>query len=98
MYSRLRIGANRAMWAGAEYDRSLTGPRILEYWESVGIAADRCFYTGEDLDGHWELDHKVPISRGGTHTIDNLVPCTRRANRSKADLTAEEFEGYLDSA
>jgi len=37
------------------------------------------------------LDHKVPLSRGGTHSQDNLVAACRRCNNEKYTKTADEF-------
>lgn len=41
--------------------------------------------------GAWEVDHSIPISRGGTHHLNNLVPACVECNRSKQDLTSPEF-------
>ena len=50
----------------------------------------RCAYCGRDLsDKH--LDHIVPISRGGTHTMGNLVWACPRCNLSKGDKLISEW-------
>ena len=41
-----------------------------------------------------EVDHIIPLSRGGLHHQDNLQILTRRENRMKHDKTQEEFEEY----
>jgi 5-methylcytosine-specific restriction endonuclease McrA len=41
----------------------------------------RCAYCGKDTK--LELDHIVPISRGGKHAIENIVPACRSCNSSK---------------
>ena len=41
--------------------------------------------------GAWEVDHSVPTSRGGTEYYRNLVPSCIPCNRSKQDLTSEEY-------
>ena len=33
----------------------------------------------------WEVDHIIPVSRGGTNAFSNLQPLHWRANRAKAD-------------
>ena len=38
-----------------------------------------------------ELDHLVPISRGGAHSIGNLIPLCRACNSSKNNLTWAEW-------
>jgi len=39
----------------------------------------------------WELDHVVPVSRGGTNDAENLVLSCRTCNRRKGAMTGEEF-------
>jgi 5-methylcytosine-specific restriction endonuclease McrA len=52
-----------------------------------------CVYTGEPLipGVNASLDHKTPISRGGTNSIDNLQWVTTRINSFKNYLTHVEF-------
>jgi 5-methylcytosine-specific restriction endonuclease McrA len=51
-----------------------------------------CFYCGEKLvPANRTLDHKIPLSRGGANTIDNVVPACRPCNQRKMRLTAREF-------
>lgn len=38
-----------------------------------------------------EIDHKIPVSRGGTNDDDNLVAACRTCNRAKGDMTDSEF-------
>jgi hypothetical protein len=53
----------------------------------------RCAYTGEILvlGGNASVDHKIPRSRGGTNTIENVHWITWTVNRVKNDLTHVEF-------
>lgn len=53
--------------------------------------AHQCFYCGarEKLT----VDHVVPLSRGGSHYIDNIVPACQRCNSRKGRRTADEFMG-----
>lgn len=55
----------------------------------------RCYLTGQEIDIYdtktYEFDHKIPTSKNGPNTIDNLGICIRQANRCKQDLTPEEF-------
>lgn len=53
-----------------------------------------CFLCGTKIDPRrrcpdWQaatIDHLTPISQGGTHTWDNVVPAHARCNFDKADL------------
>lgn len=42
---------------------------------------------------NWHVDHKTPLSRGGDHSIENLVPACRKCNMAKMTMTANEFVG-----
>src|SRR5260370_34294169 len=47
-----------------------------------------CFYCGAKLvPANRTLDHKLPLSRGGTNTIDNLGPACRPCNQRKMSLS-----------
>jgi 5-methylcytosine-specific restriction endonuclease McrA len=48
-----------------------------------------CFYCGNnDLI---EIDHIIPIARGGSHGIGNLISACRGCNRSRQDKTIMEW-------
>src|SRR5579871_2983373 len=52
----------------------------------------RCFYCGTKLTKrNRSLDHKIPLVRGGTNEISNLVPSCLRCNQRKNRKTAEEY-------
>lgn len=53
-----------------------------------------CFYCGS-TEGPFELDHIIPWSRGGDHSVENLVVACRPCNRSKGAKTLEEWEGRV---
>ena len=43
------------------------------------------------------VDHMIPLSRGGTHTIDNLAIACNKCNCSKNNKTPEEFKAYKEA-
>lgn len=56
----------------------------------------RCFYCGIQLNAeNRSLDHKVPLVRGGTNDISNLVPCCLPCNQRKHTMTDVEFKRSL---
>ena len=50
-----------------------------------------CAYCGQP-GRTIEMDHVVPLSRGGTHTPDNVVPACFACNRSKASKLFGEWQ------
>jgi 5-methylcytosine-specific restriction endonuclease McrA len=40
---------------------------------------------GKEESFGWEIDHKVPASKGGTDELENLQPLQWENNRTKAD-------------
>lgn len=58
-----------------------------------------CSLCGEDIDYtlrspdpmSFEVDHIIPLAKGGTDELDNKQPSHRDCNRRKADRTAEEM-------
>lgn len=96
--SRLYRGYRRTVDGGmAERIDRIWPEALFAYWDARGIDPARCFYTGEVLGDDWHLEHKVPICRGGFHTVENLVPCSPAANNEKWDMTAAEYFSFLES-
>ena len=56
---------------------------LLEYYDQ------RCGYCGDG--GRMQADHRVPLSRGGSHNIANIIPACGPCNRQKATMTDVEF-------
>ena len=54
-----------------------------------------CRYCGERAERP-ECDHIVPVSRGGSNTLDNLATSCQRCNRSKRDKTPSEWRSEYE--
>jgi 5-methylcytosine-specific restriction endonuclease McrA len=55
-------------------------------WEVIlNTFNHRCAYCGEE--GKMEMDHVIPISKGGQTTKENIVPCCRSCNSKKNNHT-----------
>jgi hypothetical protein len=69
----------------------------LEGWKSLlRHFRFRCFYCSVKLTKrNRSLDHKIPLVRGGTNDIANLVPSCLRCNQRKNAQTADEFQGVF---
>lgn len=44
-----------------------------------------------------EIDHFVPLSRGGTNAMSNLVAACSDCNAEKSDMLVEEYRAYLEA-
>lgn len=49
----------------------------------------RCAYCG--AEGDLQVEHVIPISKGGEHHLGNIVPACQRCNYSKATNEAEAW-------
>lgn len=71
----------RALWDAQDGRCGLTGRELVpEAGDANGLADDGP-----------QLDHIVPIARGGTHDLSNLRWVCAAANRAKRDLLDDEF-------
>lgn len=59
---------------------------LLAHWEALGLTD--CVYCGSPYE---HADHVIPLSRGGAHSRDNLVPACAACNLSKGAKLLEEW-------
>lgn len=59
-------------------------------FESLGNV---CFYCGKS--GRLTIDHDMPVTRGGSDDIENILPACRSCNSRKHDKTAKEFFAWV---
>ena len=57
---------------------------------------DCCAYCGVTLKGGGEIDHRMPISRGGDNFPENLALACRTCNRDKHAKTDIEFMAWRE--
>jgi 5-methylcytosine-specific restriction endonuclease McrA len=50
-----------------------------------------CAYCGNFISGKMQIDHIVPISKGGLHTLDNLASACKPCNQSKSNKFLHEW-------
>ena len=55
----------------------------------------RCWHCQKPLHGRYEEDHLIPLSRGGTNFINNIVLTCTFCNRSKGNKLPHEWNGRL---
>jgi 5-methylcytosine-specific restriction protein A len=54
----------------------------------------KCGYCGKQMSSP-TVDHKIPVSRGGTDALDNLIAACKPCNSRKRDKTDQEYREFL---
>lgn len=58
---------------------------------------NKCFYTGVEMSPEeMTLEHLVPISKGGSNNLHNLVLCSKQSNARMADKMLIEKIKYRE--
>ena len=84
----------KAKWSAENLDKRRMSyhKRNIRLKENVFYISDKeikrllsspCFYCGSL--NHIQIDHVIPVSKGGRHSIGNIVPACRSCNASKCD-------------
>jgi len=55
----------------------------------------RCWWCSQSLIGKYEIDHRIPLSKGGAHDRTNIVISCVSCNRKKGTKLPHEFSGRL---
>lgn len=64
---------------------------VQEWLDKCALLGNVCIYCGEAKP--LTVDHKIPLTRGGTNNIENIVPACASCNSRKGTKTAREFLG-----
>lgn len=83
-----KSNAKHARRARLQLGKSYLVPRKL----IEDLYSQPCAYCGVYLDGQMQIDHVVPISRGGSHKIGNLISACPTCNMSKGSKTITEWK------
>src|SRR3989454_1717862 len=71
--------------------RSSPGTFTAKEWaDLIVLYQGRCHYCGIS-SADLEVDHVIPLSRGGAHSIENIVPSCQPRNQHKNTLTEAEY-------
>ena len=54
-----------------------------------------CAYCQISIEDRWEADHVIPLSKGGSNKIDNVVLACPGCNRRKSAALPEEWEARM---
>lgn len=89
---RLYAHRRRALLYSAETDGH-TFDQLLDYWvDELGVTG--CADCMRPLDDGFEIDHIVPLARGGADTMENKLPLCPDCHGSKLDRDPYAF--YAD--
>ncbi len=96
-YHREHREVGRARWQNYRArKRAADGSFTPSEWLTlVETDQGRCAYCGST--SVLEADHRIPLARGGTHLIANILPACRSCNARKHHMTEEEFCARLVS-
>ncbi|QPJ66576.1 MAG: HNH endonuclease [Candidatus Nitrohelix vancouverensis] len=62
-----------------------------QWWQNL-LARGECHFCGKIFDRtELTMDHLVPVSRGGSSSKGNVVPCCKPCNNEKKYLTPAEM-------
>ncbi|CAM3157499.1 HNH nuclease domain-containing protein [Deinococcus saxicola] len=67
----------------------------------IMMTTETCRYCGflnGNLERGFQLDHVIPLSKGGPHELSNIALCCDRCNRAKWDSTEAEYLDWLREA
>ncbi|MGW3724822.1 HNH endonuclease [Streptomyces sp. NPDC000851] len=84
-YMAGRSRQRRALEYGAEYDGHQPEDMWL-FWDDEGLYC--CVACGGPFE---HIDHNVPLIRGGSHTLDNLLPLCQDCNLAKSGRCPYRF-------
>jgi 5-methylcytosine-specific restriction endonuclease McrA len=68
------------------------GVYLIQAKELIKIYKSECFYCHSNTN--IEADHIIPISRGGIHSVGNLIAACRKCNASKGAKTITEWKKW----
>jgi|SRR5688572_12371904 len=87
-YVRVSGNKRRAAAAGQHF--------TFQEWEALLVHhAGRCAYCGSRE--RIQADHRIPLNRGGSNEITNILPACRHCNCRKHTRTEEEFRSLLQA-
>lgn len=92
----------RARKVNAQYDKGISRKSLRK------LFGDQCHYCGISMDfsgttkaagykdEHTTIEHLLPLSKGGTHTWNNVVLACRKCNIGKHNKTTDEWAAHKE--
>lgn len=74
-----------------------TGGNFTEQDVKLQVESQRglCWWCGEPLGNEYHIDHRIPLSKGGSNDARNIVITHPKCNLSKSDKMPWEYNGRL---
>jgi 5-methylcytosine-specific restriction endonuclease McrA len=89
-WARSNPDKQRAIYANRRArKKGLTVFRVT-HSEMNKLYSTPCIYCGSKID--IQIDHVIPLAKGGAHSIGNLAPACKPCNMSKKDLFLTEWK------
>ena len=89
---KIRHGSTKRHRLGMAARNGGLGLRSITWLQANG----HCFYCGVYVPRDARtLDHRIPIARGGQHTLDNMVLACVSCNSAKAAMTHEKYRASM---
>lgn len=80
---RVRLGHSRSKFLRRSRLKNAKCDLTAQQWEMIKVAYKQCCaYCGEKVS-ELTQDHVIPVSKGGDHTAQNIVPACRSCNSRK---------------
>ncbi len=68
-----------------------------EFAEIITLQNNLCYWCSLPFD-KLEADHYIPVSKGGSNFISNIVASCRACNARKRDIMPQEFVSLSDDS
>lgn len=68
---------------------------VQEIRELVAHSKGLCWWCGKSFGNSYQIDHRIPLARGGSDDIANLCVTCPSCNRHKNDKLPQEWNGRL---
>ncbi len=92
--ARILAGASTGCTGTVEGREPIPARTRYEVFERDGYTCQYCGAKAPDVELH--IDHIVPVSKGGTNDMTNLVTACASCNLGKSDLETTRFSGEDD--
>lgn len=96
IYSNRSTRSEAHVENGILYVTKYTNFEDLMYTMTYALKGyDRCFYCGTKLTPKTRtMDHMYPRRWGGISIPENLLPCCKKCNQDKKDMTYDQFQEW----